>query len=192
MATVDNGAVHILFVCMAGNICRSRAPNAWPPRSAMRTRSRSSGRPAQGPAVIGHPCSPGCRPRPGGPWGDAAGFAARQLTANIANDADLVIAMTRRTGTPSSNSPRGSCTGPSPSLRPPSWSPSSIPPTLKTRHAALKAASRTITRCPGPHRAGSGVLRSGRLTDRRTGAADHRVLPGRLQSVIPAPRPESI
>ncbi|MCB9409830.1 low molecular weight phosphatase family protein [Mycolicibacterium sp.] len=87
--------MHILFVC-TGNICRSPSAerlaaaigneNAIPEFRASSAGTR---------AVIGHPVHPDAARVLEGLGGDAAGFAARQLTANIANDADLVIAMTK-------------------------------------------------------------------------------------------------
>jgi len=95
LATVDNGAVHILFVC-TGNICRSPtaerlaaalgAGNAIPALRASSAGTR---------AVIGHPVHPDAARVLEGLGGDPGGFAARQLTAKIAADADLVIAMTK-------------------------------------------------------------------------------------------------
>ncbi|MCB1292208.1 MAG: low molecular weight phosphatase family protein [Mycobacterium sp.] len=87
--------MHILFVC-TGNICRSptaerlaaalSAENAIPEFRASSAGTR---------AVMGHPVHPDAARVLEGLGGDPTGFAARQLTAKIATDADLVIAMTR-------------------------------------------------------------------------------------------------
>jgi len=93
--TVDNTAVHILFVC-TGNICRS--PTAERLAVAFSTedpiadfRASSAGT----RAVIGHPVHAQSARVLTELGGDPADFAARQLTAKIAADADLVLALTK-------------------------------------------------------------------------------------------------
>ena len=90
--------MHILFVC-TGNICRSPtaerlAETAWtagPGDPAPGFRASSAGT----RAVIGHPVHPEAARVLTDLGGDPADFAARQLTAKIAGDADLVLALTR-------------------------------------------------------------------------------------------------
>ena len=87
--------MHILFVC-TGNICRSptaerlaAALGAQDPIPDLRTSSAGIR------AVIGHPVHPEAARVLQELGGDPAGFAARQLKPKIAEDADLVLAMTR-------------------------------------------------------------------------------------------------
>jgi protein-tyrosine phosphatase len=87
--------VHLLFVC-TGNICRSpsgerlaAALNAQDPITGFRASSAGTR------AVIAHPVHPEAARVLADLGGDPADFAARQLTAKIAADADLVLAMTR-------------------------------------------------------------------------------------------------
>lgn len=87
--------MHILFVC-TGNICRSptaeRLANAISevdPIPGFRASSAGTR------AMIAHPMHPGSARVLLELGGDPTGFAARQLNARIAGDADLVIAMTK-------------------------------------------------------------------------------------------------
>lgn len=86
--------LHILFVC-TGNICRSptgeRLAAAYVSQHGISDFTTSS---AGTRAVIGHPIHPDAALVLRNLGGDVAGFSARQLTAEIAWDADLVIAMT--------------------------------------------------------------------------------------------------
>ena len=87
--------MHILFVC-TGNICRSPTAERLAAAAAGRDpipdfRASSAGT----RAVIGHPVHPESARVLQDLGGDPAGFAARQLTARIAADADLVLALTK-------------------------------------------------------------------------------------------------
>lgn len=87
--------MHILFIC-TGNICRSPsaerlAASFCAENSIADFRASSAGT----RAVIGHPVHPDAARVLESLGGDPAGFAARQLTAKIAADADLVLAMTK-------------------------------------------------------------------------------------------------
>ncbi|WP_197040239.1 low molecular weight phosphatase family protein [Mycobacterium sp. URHB0044] len=88
-------ALHVLFVC-TGNICRSptaeRLATAYSARLNAGNFTASS---AGTRAVIAHPIHHEAALILGELGGDASGFAARQLTAKIASDADLVLTMTR-------------------------------------------------------------------------------------------------
>ena len=86
--------MHLLFVC-TGNICRSPTAErlaatlaAWHPIPDFRTSSAGTR------AVIGHPFHPESARVLTDLGGDPAGFTARQLTAKIVADADLVLALT--------------------------------------------------------------------------------------------------
>ena len=87
--------MHLLFVC-TGNICRSptgerlaAALNAQDPIDGFRASSAGTR------AVIAHPVHSEAARVLVALGGDPAGFAARQLRAAIATEADLVLAMTR-------------------------------------------------------------------------------------------------
>jgi len=87
--------VHLLFVC-TGNICRSptgerlaAALNAGDPIPDFRTSSAGTR------AVIAHPVHPEAARVLTALGGDPADFAARQFSAKIAADADLLLPMTR-------------------------------------------------------------------------------------------------
>ena len=94
-AAVDNASVHILFVC-TGNICRSptaeRLAAAFSARDPIPDFRASS---AGTRAVIGHPIHREAARVLADLGGDPADFAARQLTAKVAADADLVLALTK-------------------------------------------------------------------------------------------------
>lgn len=87
--------MHVLFVC-TGNICRSptaeRLAVAYSARLQIPDFTASS---AGTRAVIGHPIHPQATPVLEKLGGDASSFAARQLTARIASNADLVLTMTK-------------------------------------------------------------------------------------------------
>jgi len=86
--------VHILFVC-TGNICRS--PIAERLAVAYAARSRVTGLKATSAgthALSGHPIQPDAARVIENLGGQAAEFAARQLTPAIAANADLVLTMT--------------------------------------------------------------------------------------------------
>ena len=92
---VHNAGVHLLFVC-TGNICRSPTAERLAATLAARDpipdfRTSSAGT----RAVIGHPVHPEAARVLVDLGGDSAGFTARQLTAKIAADADLVLALTK-------------------------------------------------------------------------------------------------
>lgn len=86
--------MHVLFVC-TGNICRSPTAERLTAAHAEEygfpgfTASSAGTR-----AVIGHPIHPDAAQVLEGLGGDAAGFAARQLTTRIASEADLILTMT--------------------------------------------------------------------------------------------------
>jgi protein-tyrosine phosphatase len=86
--------MHILFVC-TGNICRSptgeRLAAAYAAEHGMPELWASS---AGTRAVIGHPVHRDAAVVLDALGGDTSGFTARQLTAKIASNADLIIAMT--------------------------------------------------------------------------------------------------
>jgi len=88
-------ALHLLFVC-TGNICRSpiaeRLAVAYGRRHGILDLEASS---AGTGAVVGHPIHHHAVSVIEELGGDASDFAARQLTARIATDADLVLAMTK-------------------------------------------------------------------------------------------------
>ncbi|AGB21351.1 protein-tyrosine-phosphatase [Mycobacterium sp. JS623] len=85
--------MHILFVC-TGNVCRS--PTAERLAVAHCTRSQEFRASSAGTrAVTGQPIQPWAARVLEQLGGDASDFAARQLTAKIAAEADLVITMTR-------------------------------------------------------------------------------------------------
>ena len=87
--------MHILFVC-TGNICRS--PTAERLAAAAAAREQIPGFRASSAgtrAVIGHPVHAEAAAVLADLGGDPADFAARQINAKIAGDADLVLAMTR-------------------------------------------------------------------------------------------------
>jgi protein-tyrosine phosphatase len=87
--------VHVLFVC-TGNICRSptaeRLATAYGARLELPGFRASS---AGTRAVVADPVHPDAALVLEKLGGDASNFAARQLTARIASDADLVLTMTR-------------------------------------------------------------------------------------------------
>lgn len=87
-------ALHVLFVC-TGNICRSpigeRLTVAYAAQHGIPNLTASS---AGTRAVIGHPIHRHAALTLESRGADTSGFTARQLTAKIASDADLVIAMT--------------------------------------------------------------------------------------------------
>lgn len=86
--------MHLLFVC-TGNICRSpTAERLATAMSAQHTVADFRASSAGTRAVIGNPVHPDAARVLAGLGGDPAGFAARQLTAKIASDADLVLPMT--------------------------------------------------------------------------------------------------
>jgi protein-tyrosine phosphatase len=88
-------SVHLLFVC-TGNICRS--PTAERLAAALAEQDPIPGfqtSSAGTRAVIAHPVHEEAARVLANLGGDPAGFAARQLTAAIAGEADLVLAMTR-------------------------------------------------------------------------------------------------
>lgn len=84
----------VLFIC-TGNICRSptaeRFAAAYGHQSQIADLRTSS---AGTHAVVGHPIHGEAARVLSQLGGDAAGFAARQLTPQIAADADLVLTMT--------------------------------------------------------------------------------------------------
>jgi protein-tyrosine phosphatase len=87
--------VHVLFVC-TGNICRS--PTAERLATAFGSRLELPGFRASSAgtrAVVADPVHPDAALVLEKLGGDASNFAARQLTARIASDADLVLTMTR-------------------------------------------------------------------------------------------------
>lgn len=87
--------MHVVFVC-TGNICRSptaeRLATAYGARLELPGFRASS---AGTHAVVAHPVHPDAAFVLERLGGDASDFAARQLTAKIASDADLVLTMTR-------------------------------------------------------------------------------------------------
>jgi protein-tyrosine phosphatase len=87
--------MHILFVC-TGNICRSpiaeRLAIAYGARSHFQDFTASS---AGTHALTGHPIEVYATRALKKLGGETSHFAARQLTPNIAGDADLVLTMTR-------------------------------------------------------------------------------------------------
>nr|WP_082929540.1 low molecular weight phosphatase family protein [Mycobacterium sp. 852013-51886_SCH5428379] len=87
--------MHILFVC-TGNICRSpvaeRLAALYGTQIGVPDLQTSS---AGVRAVIGHAVHPQAALVLEGLGGESADFAARQLTAKIASQADLIITMTR-------------------------------------------------------------------------------------------------
>ncbi|ADG73662.1 protein tyrosine phosphatase [Cellulomonas flavigena DSM 20109] len=82
----------ILVVC-TGNICRSPAVERL--LAARLVGSDVEVTSAGTRAVVGHPVSDLMVPLVRGAGASADGFAARQLTADLVRDADLVIALTR-------------------------------------------------------------------------------------------------
>lgn len=91
----EEAVLHILFVC-TGNICRS--PLAERLAVEYSTRLGISGLKASSAgtrAVIAHPIHDEAALVLERMGGSAANFAARQLTARIASDADLVLTMTK-------------------------------------------------------------------------------------------------
>nr|WP_133695879.1 low molecular weight phosphatase family protein [Mycobacterium sp. BK086] len=87
--------MHILFVC-TGNICRSptaeRLALTYGAELGISDLTTSS---AGTRAVIGHPVHPDAATVLEQLGGDASQFAARQLTAKIALNADLVLTMSK-------------------------------------------------------------------------------------------------
>lgn len=87
--------VHILFVC-TGNICRSpsaeRLAIAFAEKRGIKDFRASS---AGTLAVISHPMHREAAAVLESLGGESGNFAARQLSAKIANDADLILTMTR-------------------------------------------------------------------------------------------------
>ncbi len=93
--SIQEPTLHVLFVC-TGNICRSptaeRLAVAHAERLGISDFTASS---AGTHAVIGHPIHPNAATVLEEFGGDTCGFAARQLTQNIASGADLILTMTR-------------------------------------------------------------------------------------------------
>lgn len=87
--------MHVLFVC-TGNICRSptaeRLAVAYSPRFQIPDFTASS---AGTRAMIGHPIHPDAAPVLEQLGGTPSAFAARQINARIASDADLILTMTK-------------------------------------------------------------------------------------------------
>ncbi|WP_084223400.1 low molecular weight phosphatase family protein [Mycolicibacterium holsaticum] len=87
--------MHLLFIC-TGNICRSplaeRLASAYADQLQIPDLDVSS---AGIRAVIGHPIHPDSAAVLQQLGGDAANFAARQLTLKVASNADLILTMTR-------------------------------------------------------------------------------------------------
>ncbi|WP_307787094.1 arsenate reductase/protein-tyrosine-phosphatase family protein [Mycolicibacterium mengxianglii] len=89
------GSLHLLFVC-TGNICRSPiAERLAAAQAAQRQISGLYTSSAGTRAVIGHPVHREAASVLQSLGGDASSFGARQLTARIAMDADLILTMTR-------------------------------------------------------------------------------------------------
>ena len=87
--------MHLLFVC-TGNICRS--PTAERLAKALSAGDAATGLRASSAgtrAVTGYPVHPEAARVLAELGGDPAHFAARQFSAKIASDADLLLAMTR-------------------------------------------------------------------------------------------------
>lgn len=88
-------ALLVLFVC-TGNICRSPLAERLAVAHARRLEiSGFSASSAGVRAVVGHPIHPHAAHVLRQLGGNASDFAARQLTAKIAADADLVLTMTK-------------------------------------------------------------------------------------------------
>lgn len=88
--------MHLLFVC-TGNICRS--PTAERLALAFADELGLPGLTAESAgtrAMVGYPMEPTAAMVLESLGGDPAGFAARRLTPEIANNADLVLTMTGR------------------------------------------------------------------------------------------------
>ena len=93
--TVTVTAVHVLFIC-TGNICRSptaeRLLRAYAAEGGHEVTASSAGT----HGLVGHPMDPTAATVLQQLGGESDGFVARRISARIAEDADIVLAMTAR------------------------------------------------------------------------------------------------